>query len=193
MIESASGAFGVPASIASWDLSRNGLRHNPRIVKTAAISDLKRTIDTLLHPDRKSVNGPRPEIKVAGYRGHDIYYYESRYFAVPAGQERFNIELLHSKSASDILVGHTINDVQEEINRHAQQSQSKSLRVLFIYHVPSGEIERQLAAIEHHDLTVLCAAKCALPDGPYKILRYTDVEGTNSDQINIQKIGRAHV
>jgi len=181
--------LGVPASIASWDLSKKGFRYNPRILKTRSIENLRRAIDSLGHHNTKSIRAPQPELKVRGYRGHDIYYYESRYFAVAPGQARFDIELLRSKSAGEISVGHTIRDVKEDIDRREQQSHSSNtLRVLFVCHTPLRHVEKEFAAFEHHDLTVLCVANCNVPNGPYKILLYTDAEGRNSDQINIQSV-----
>src|SRR5439155_17162220 len=82
LIASPDGVLAVPVPLASWDLSHKALRHNPRILKSESVSDAKRLIDSLIDPSERPVHAARPELKLRGFCGHNIYYYESRYFAV---------------------------------------------------------------------------------------------------------------
>src|SRR5262245_57058267 len=93
LMKSQEGVLAVPFALASWDLSKKGFRYNPRILDAPSVSALKVRIDGLLHSERKPAqHSASPQLKTEGFRGHNICYYESRYFAIPQTRVPFDIE-----------------------------------------------------------------------------------------------------
>src|SRR5947209_10970381 len=117
LIETARKAIGIPSELSSWDISIPAFGNNPRILHSESVRNLKQTIDDLHHPEGKSPRLVEAELKVQAFYGYNIYYYESRYFAVPQEQNGFDIDRFRSQSTSQMSVGHTIQDIQEEILR----------------------------------------------------------------------------
>ena len=153
-----------------------------------SVRNLKQTIDDLHHPEGKSPRLVEAELKVQAFYGYNIYYYDSRYFAVPQEQNGFDIDRFRSQSTSQMSVGHTIQDIQEEILRKQQDVQSATSRVLFLYHAELDGFRDYLAPFLHHNVTVLAGGNREIPAGPYNVVHYTDSNGRLSDTIDIKNV-----
>jgi SAM-dependent methyltransferase len=188
LIETATTAIGVPSELGSWDMSIPAFGNNPRILRRENARDLKRTVDDIQHPERKPPRVVQPELKLQAFCGYNIYHYDSRYFAVPQDQNGFDIHTFRSRPISQTSVGHTIQDVQEEILRNERRVQSATSRALFLWHAQLDGFQEYLAPFLSNELTVLSVGKREIPDGAYSVVYYIDADGKPADRIDINNI-----
>jgi SAM-dependent methyltransferase len=187
LVKSRDQVWGVPMTLASWDLGLTAYRFNPRILKANSPKQLMSQIHGLVDPSRKPRSHEEPELKVRGHEGYDIYYYDSRYFASPQHEGSFDIEVFRSQPTSATIVGHTIKDVEEEIQRRSQQTESNRTRVLFLHHTPTLEVRKYLADFQNQDVTILpCdGAGPAAGYGAYKVAPFVaDVRNPTSELVS---------
>jgi len=187
LLASRSRVLGVPIALGSWDLGRKAFRHNPRIIQSRSVCGIRCAIDALLHHQHQPDTAEQPELKIRGYCGHNIYHYQSRYFAIPEGREKFEIEWLRS-ATSNVTVGHTISDVKKELDTQARQQQFPSQKILFIRHTSSIEVEKYLAPFETANVTVLSVGNCTSRIPPCTILQYKNREGRAADEIDVNTV-----
>jgi SAM-dependent methyltransferase len=123
----------VPRDVSSWDITAKALRNNPRILQAMSLGELESAVDAA---GRGHGDGGRrhAELMEGARAGFDLYRFQSRYFAIPAG-ETFDIDAFRGGSYARAFYGHTLGDLEDEITRRAQKARQK---VLFIATVPAS-------------------------------------------------------
>jgi len=122
-----------------------------------------------------------------GYRGFNIYYFDTKYFALRQGDGQFDIAMLHARRYGTVFIGHTLEDVKREVDlicpeageQGLRKSVLKKERALFLCMTAPEKAEPLLGLLsKNYEITLLAAN-----DG-YKA-------GAGLDIIQCEKAGRA--
>ena len=176
--------YAAPSEAGSWDITSKALRHNPQILWGDTLASLERQIDGIFRDSGAMIaTRKQAELMDAEHSGFDLYRYQSRYFAIPSGQS-FDIECFRSGSYHGAVFGHTLRDVEKEINYLKGDDRKQ---VLFMLCVPGSDCAAFLRRLDRCDIVVLAPpGETNLPQNA-EVIPYSS-SGSGADVFDVDRV-----
>ena len=119
---------------------------------------------------------------LSDYRGFTITFCATKYFATPQAEGAFELARARNANYSQCLIGNTIEEVQQEIQRRAKAG--GKVKALLLGTVAPAAAQRLLRQFPDYEVACLAPAQWAreLADGPVYVLK--DDRGRETDRFD---------
>lgn len=133
-----------------------------------------------------------PQIVEDGYNGFNIFYFDTRYFAILQKEGVFNIQAFWDNKYSNLLIAHTINELKKEIDWICSNKSTlgnkmgrKRQKALFLCNVISEKITGFLSKLKNYEIVLLTSKDQNNFKSGFKIIKYCNLSGKPSNIFDI--------
>jgi SAM-dependent methyltransferase len=132
-------------------------------------------------------------VLVESYKEFNVYSLEGRFFGLPKDAGNLDVELLRDNKYAWCSVGHTVPDIEQDIDQFLAQRDGSSAgvkatpreRALFISNVAAERAGAFLDRLRQYDVTVLVTRESAESWPGYPTIDYLDAAGGRADSIDL--------